>query len=324
MDKNFIVLLIISSIFLFFTCSVCSVVGVGVSPAEIRAQNIIGSGIIGTMTIVNTVNESRNIVIEIQSPSELPNEQQHLRVICENCHDTHQRYEIINKCCPKCGSSDLTVYERIPEDVLKYLSLEGNDCTLIKNGSIYVTEEQYGMKEECNIEIIIDLPSRTEYSNKNWEVHISITTTSNISSVNMGMSAGAQMRHLLDTSNISPDLLSLPVDILPYIIVGIILSIIFVVTMYIKRKTIIAILTNFRNRNIIAQKKLREKKKLSSSYYLNKDEKNISLINNKPFESSENMKPDFESTNKTKKDNKVFKNIEEEVDKLLSNLKQND
>ena len=90
--------------------------GGAISPAEIRAQNIIGSGVLGTMTLVNTVNESRNIVIEIQSPPELISEQQHLRVICENCHDTHQRYEIVNERCPKCDSSDLTVYERMPED----------------------------------------------------------------------------------------------------------------------------------------------------------------------------------------------------------------
>lgn len=315
MSKSAIILLIIISIFIFFTSSV---VGLGVSPAEIRAQNIIDSGVLGTITIINTINESRYIMISIQSPSELVSEQQHLRVICENCHDTHQRYEIINGKCPKCNSSDLTTYERIPDDVLKYLSLEGTDCTLIKNGTIYVTKEQYSIGEKCNIKINIDLPSEPKYSDKNWEAHISVTTIKNLSSENMGMVAGVQIRLLIDTSNINPKLLSLPADILILFFIALIMIIIFIFLIYIRRNASKILFNNFLSRNILKHKKLKTNNKNNLNYYLNKD-KNFSSINNKPIE---NLKPLSESTNKIKKDNKLFKKIEEEIDSYLSNLKK--
>lgn len=319
MENNTIHILIVISTVLFFTCSA---VGVGISPAEIRAQNIIGSVILGTMTLINTVNESRNMVIRINSPSELFSEQQHLRVICENCHDTHQIYEIINGKCPKCDSSDLIVYERIPDDVLKFLSLEGTDCKLIQNGSIYITEEQYSMKEECNIEIKIDLPSDPEYSNKNWEVHISVTTTTNLSTANMGITAGVQMRLLIDTAYINSNFLSGPVNISILYYIGLTLGIMFIFYMYIKRRAIALLINNFRNRNILGDNKLRAKKKSNLSYYFDKDEKNVMSIDDKPIENSKIVKPIFESTNKIKKDNKVINAIEEEIDKFLSKLKK--
>ncbi len=314
MKNNTIITLIVISTVLFFTCSA---VGVGISPAEIRAQNIVGSVLLGTMTLFNTVNESRNMVIRIQSPSELISEQQHLRVICENCHDTHQRYEIINGNCPKCDSNDLIVYERIPDDVLKFLNLEGKDCTLIQNGSIYITEEKYSMREECNIEINIDLPSDPKYSNKHWEVHLSVTTTTNLSSADMGMTAGVQMRLLIDTAYINSNLLSGPVNITILYYIGLILGIIFIFTLYIKRNAIAILINNFQNKNILRHNKLKAKKKSNLSYYFDKDEKNIMSIGNKPIENSKIVKPKFESTNKIKKDNKRINVIEEEIDKFL-------
>ena len=75
---------------------------------------------------------------------------------------------------------------------------------------------------------------------------------------------------------------------------------------------------NFLSKNFFGHKKQRTKHKNNSNYYFNK-EKNISSINNKPIK---NLKPLFKSTNKIKKDNSFFKNIEEEIDRFLSNLKK--
>ena len=319
--KIIYLLLLLISVFLFFIYSVCSVSGVGISPTEIRAQNIVGSGIIGSITLVNTVNESRHFIIEIQSPPELSSEQQHLRVICEDCHDTFQRYEIINSICPKCGSSNLIVYDQIPENVLKYLSLEGKDCNLIKNGSLYITEEQYDFKEECNVYILIDLPIEEEYSNKNWEAHISVTTATNFSSMNMGVAAGVQMRLLLDTSDIYPSLMPFQGDGLLYIIVAICLGLFFVVIFYMKRITIKEIIAKYKNSRYMDHNKIKFNKKQSSSYYLDKGNENISSIDYLKVDSSKSVIQISEPSVKSSFVYKI-KAIEDKVDALLDKSKK--
>ena len=67
--------------------------------------------------VVNSEEDSRNFILQIESPSAVPSEEEHLRVICDECHETYQRYEINDGICQVCNSTDLIVYDRIPENV---------------------------------------------------------------------------------------------------------------------------------------------------------------------------------------------------------------
>ena len=182
--------------------------GIGLAPAEMRVTNAVGSGVIGSIILVNSESEPKHIVLQIQNPSEASSQQKYLRVICEDCHDTHQKHEIVDGRCPKCGSHDLTFYERAPDEVLNYISLRGKDCHLIKEGSIYVTREKYLPGEQCSVELLLDLPYKEEYSNKHWEAYVTVTTNSDITNPGMGVVAGIQMRLLLDVPTINSSFFS--------------------------------------------------------------------------------------------------------------------
>ena len=55
--------------------------GIGLAPAEMRVTNAVGSGVIGSIILVNSESEPKHIVLQIQNPSEAPSQQKYLRVI---------------------------------------------------------------------------------------------------------------------------------------------------------------------------------------------------------------------------------------------------
>ncbi len=233
------------------TYSTTIVSGIGLAPAEMRVIDAVGSGVIGSIILVNSESEPKNIVLEIQSPPEASSQQKYLRVICEDCHDTHQRYEIVDGRCPKCGSHNLTFYERIPDEALNYISLRGKDCDLIKKGSVYVTREKYLPKEQCSVEILLDLPYKEEYSNKHWEAYVTVTTTSDITTPGMGVVAGVQMRLLLDVPTIKSSFFSFGETssvMLGVIAVGLVV-LLCLVYIYKKRSVVASILDGFKSRS---------------------------------------------------------------------------
>lgn len=250
MRKKHVVIEFMLVLSLFMLPSAILVSGIGLSPAEMRVVDAEGSGVIGNIVLVNTESEPKNIVLQIQSPPLASSEQKHLRVICEDCHDTHQRYEIIEGCCPRCGSHNLTFYERIPDEVLNYISLRGKDCNLIKKGSVYFTSEKYLPKEQCSVEILLDLLNKEEYSDKHWEAYVTVTTTSDITAPGMGVAAGVQMRLLLDVPTIKSSFFSfgeIPPIIFGYVAGGFIVVLCLV---YIYRKiSVIKSTKDFKSRN---------------------------------------------------------------------------
>jgi hypothetical protein len=224
--------------------------GIGLAPAEMRVNNAVGSGVIGSIILVNSESEPKHIVLQIQNPSDAPSQQKYLRVICEGCHDTHQKHEIVDGCCPKCGSHDLTFYERAPDEVLNYISLIGKDCHLIKEGSIYVTRDKYLPGEQCSVELLLDLPYKEEYSNKHWEAYVTVTTASDITNPGMGVVAGIQMRLLLDVPTINSSFFSFG-EISPMIlgaIAGGFVILLCLICIYKKRSAIASALDGYKMR----------------------------------------------------------------------------
>jgi hypothetical protein len=299
--------------------STAFVSGIGLSPAEMRVIDAVGSGVIGSIVLVNSESESKNFILQIQSPSDLPTEEEHLRVICEDCHETHQRYEIINEICPNCDSENLVIYERIPDNVLKYLDLNGVDCELIKKENYYYTNEKFTQNEQCTVEILLDLPYKEEYSNKHWEAHITATTTSDISNIGMGVLAGVQMRLLLDVPNIKSSI-STPAGINPMIFLYIIIFSIIILCLYLLIKKGYLIKQNL---SLSKKYKIKSSKKNPSTFYLGK----IGDYDNyKASTSNKNYKPKKvkkKSANKSKstfiksKQKKPFSDIKKEIDKIL-------
>jgi hypothetical protein len=183
---------------LMMTIFVPLVFGVGMYPAEMRVTNAVGTGVVGDIVCVNTDNESKYIVLKVEAPSNVSSELQHLRVICEDCHASLQRYMVANGTCPKCGSRNLTFYDVVPDEILDHITLRGKDCMLTRNGNVYTTVEQYPFKGQCNVEILLDLPPSEKYANKHREARITVTTTSDPNAGGVGVVAGVSMRLLLD------------------------------------------------------------------------------------------------------------------------------
>lgn len=200
---------------LVLTLLVPATVGLGLAPSEMRVVDPYKSGVAGTIVLVNSDSGPRWIRLQIQIPSTRVSEKEHLRVICEDCHDTHQRYEVIpgyvpkeidgdlSGICPRCGSSRLTFFELPPESLLKNITLRGKDCTLIEEGNgIYKISEKLDYREEKRIEIIFDIPKKSEYSDKHYEIHI-MTTSHTDESSGFGIIPGIIMRLLIDTPEIT-------------------------------------------------------------------------------------------------------------------------
>lgn len=186
----------------------------GLAPCEMRVENSYGSGVVGTMVLVNSDNEPRWIRLQIQIPSTRITEKKHLRVICEDCHDSHQRYEVIpdyvpeeidanlSGICPKCSSANLTFFELPPESVLKNITLGGRDCILISEGDgIYRISEKLDYREERNIGIIFNIPEKSEYSDRHYEVHV-LATSYTDDETGFGIIPGIIMRLLIDNPEI--------------------------------------------------------------------------------------------------------------------------
>ncbi len=319
MIKKHLQIWLILIIVLFIMPSTALVSGIGLSPAEMRVVDAIGSGVIGSVVLVNSESGSITFILQIQSPSELPTEEEHLRVICEDCHDTHQRYEIIDGICPNCGSTNLVIYERIPNNVLQYLDLSGVDCELIKKENFYYTNEKFQQNEQCTVEILLDLPYKNEYSNKHWEAHITATTTSDINNIGMGILAGVQMRLLLDVPTIKSSIAT-PAGINPMIFFYVIVISIVVLCLYFLLKK--GYLTKEKLK-VSKKFKISSSKKKPSSFYLGK----IGKYNNyKISPSNKNFKPKTikkKVVNKSKptfhksKQKKHFSDIKKEIDKIL-------
>lgn len=318
MIKKHLQIMLILVIVLFIIPSAALVSSIGLSPAEMRVVDAVGSGIIGSIVLVNSENESINFILQIQSPSESPTEEEHLRVICEDCHDTHQRYEITDGICPNCGSTNLVIYERIPNNVLQYLDLNGLDCELIKKENYYYTNEIFIQNEQCTIEIILDLPNKEEYSNKHWEAHITATTTSDINNIGMGVLAGVQMRLLLDVPTIESSITT-SIGINPMIFFYIIVISIIILCLYFLLKK-----DYLTKKNLRVSKKFKRNnsKKKPSTFYLG------NYNNYKISPSNKNYKPKTikkKLANKSKptfiksKQKKPFSDIKKEIDKILKN-----
>jgi len=186
--------------------------GVGMYPAEMRVTNAAGTGVVGDIVCVNTDNESKYIVLKVEAPSNVSSELQHLRVICEDCHASLQRYMVANGTCTKCDSRNLTFYDVVPDEILDHITLRGKGCTLTRNGNVYTTIEQYPYKGQCNVEILLDLPPSEKYANKHWEARVTITTTSNPNTGGVGVMAGVSMRLLLDVPPVKISSVSLGKD----------------------------------------------------------------------------------------------------------------
>jgi len=307
------------AIILFMIPSTVLVSGIGLSPAEMRVVDAIGSGVIGSIVLVNSESESINFILQIQSPSELPTEEEHLRVICEDCHDTHQRYEIIDGICPNCDSKNLVIYERIPNNVLQYLDLNGVDCELIEKENFYYTNEKFQSNEQCTVEILLDLPYKEEYSNKHWEAHVTATTSSDINNIGMGVLAGVQMRLLLDVPPVKSSIAA-PAGINPMIFFYVIvISMVLLCLYYLLKKGYLT------KENLKVSKKFRinSSKKKASSFYLGKIGKynnfKISPSNRKYTPKTikkkvvNKSKPTFHKS----KQKKHFSDIKNEIDKIL-------
>lgn len=303
---------------IFIVPSTALVSGIGLSPAEMRVVDAIGSGVIGSIVLVNSESETINFILQIQSPSELTTEEEHLRVICENCHDAHQRYEIIDGICPICGSKNLVIYERIPNNVLQYLSLNGVDCELIKEENFYYSNEKFQQNEQCTVEILLDLPYKEEYSNKHWEAHITATTTSDVNNIGMGILAGVQMRLLLDIPTINPSITT-PAGINQIMFFYVIVIFIFILCLYFLFKN--GYLTK-ENLKISKKFKINGSKK-KSSFYLGKMAKynnykiSPSKKNNKPRTINKKVVNKSKPTIRKTKQKKHFSDIKKEIDKIL-------
>jgi hypothetical protein len=306
-------------IILFIIPSTAFVSGIGLSPAEMRVIDAVGSGVIGSIVLVNSEGESKNFILQIQSPSDLPTEEEHLRVICEDCHETHQRYEIINEICPNCDSENLVIYERIPDNVLQYLDLNGVDCELIKEENFYYTNEKFQPNEQCTVEILLNLPYKEEYSNKNWEAHITATTTSDIKNIGMGVLAGVQMRLLLDVPTIKSTIAT-STGINPMMFVYVLIVSMVILCLYILLKK--GYLTKD-NLKVSKKYKINSSKKKPSSFYLGKIGKYNSF---KISPSNKKYRPEKikkKVVNKTKptfqksKQKEPFSDIKNEIDKIL-------
>jgi len=319
MIKKHLQIGLILVIILFIIPSTALVSGIGLSPAEMRVVDAVGSGVIGSIVLVNSEGESINFILQIQSPSELSTEEEHLRVICEDCHDTHQRHEIIDEICPNCDSNNLVIYERIPNNILQYLDLSGVDCELIKKENFYYTNEKFQQNGQCTVEILLDLPYKEDYSNKHWEAHITATTTSDINNIGMGVLAGVQMRLLLDVPNIKSSMIT-TTGINPMIFVYlIVISIVVLCLFFILKKGYLT-----KEKLKVSKKyKINSRKKKPSSFYLGK----IGKYNNyKISPSNSKYKPKTiqkKVVNKTKptfyksKQKKHFSDIKKEIDKIL-------
>jgi hypothetical protein len=319
MIKKHLQIGIILFIITFIIPSTALVSGIGLSPAEMRVVDAVGSGVIGSIVLVNSEGESINFILQIQSPSESPSEEEHLRVICDDCHDTHQRYEIIDGICPNCGSKNLVIYERIPNNVLQYLDLNGVDCELIKKENIYYTNEKFKQNEQGTVEILLDLPYKEEYSNKHWEAHITATTTSDINNIGMGVLAGVQMRLLLDVPTIKSSAIT-PTGINPMIFFYVIVISMVILCLYFLLKK--GYLTK-ENLKVSKKFKINSSKKKPSSFYLGKIGK---YDNYKISPSYSKFKPKTikkKVVNKTKptfqknEQKKHFSDIKNEIDKIL-------
>jgi hypothetical protein len=319
MRKKHLQISLILTIIILIIPSTAFVSGIGLSPAEMRVIDAVGSGVIGSIVLVNSEGELKNFILQIQSPSELPTEEEHLRVICEDCYETHQRYEIINEICPNCDSENLVIYERIPDNILQYLDLNGVDCELIKKDNYYYTNEKFTQNEQCTVEILLDLPNKEEYSNKHWEAHITATTTSDINNIGMGVLAGVQMRLLLDVPTIKSSI-STPAGINPMIFLYIIIFSIIILCLYLLIKR--GYLTK-ENLRLSKKYKIKSSKKNPSTFYLGK----IGNYNNyKVSPSNKSYKHKTvkkKSANKSKstfiksKQKKPFSDIKKEIDKIL-------
>jgi hypothetical protein len=197
---------------LMMTIFVPLVSGVGMYPAEMRVTNAAGTGVVGDIVCVNTDNESKYIVLKVEAPSNVSSELQHLRVFCEDCHASLQRHRVANGTCPECNSTNLIIYDVIPNEIADHITLRGKGCTLTRNGNVYTTVEQYPYKGQCNVEILLDLPPSEKYSNKHWEARVTITTTSDPNAGGVGVVAGVSMRLLLDVPPVKTSSISLGKD----------------------------------------------------------------------------------------------------------------
>jgi RNA polymerase subunit RPABC4/transcription elongation factor Spt4 len=319
MIKKHLQIGIILIIILFIMPSSVLVSGIGLSPAEMRVVDAVGSGVIGSLVIVNSESGTINFILQIQSPSESPNEEEHLRVVCEDCHDTHQKYETVDGICPNCGSKNLTMYERIPNNVLQYLDLRGVDCELIEEEDLYFTNEKFQYNEQCTVEILLDLPNKEEYSNKHWEVHITATTTSDISNLSMGVLAGVQMRLLLDVPPVKSSFV-IPMRLNPMIFFYIIVISLVILCLYFLLKK-----GNLTKETSGSSKKFKidSNEEKPSSFYIEESGKDnnykISPSNskNEPIIIKEKVVDTSKTTFSTSNQNEHFSDIIKEIDKIL-------
>jgi len=189
-----------------------SATSLGLAPCEMRISEVSGSGRIGTIVIVNSDDGPRWIKLQVMSPSTRTSEKKHMRVMCDDCHDSHQRYEVIQDykpkegletlhgICPRCHSSNLTFFETPTETILKSFRLEGKDCVLVDEGNgVYKISEKIDFRDEKHIDIFFNTPEGTEFMGKHYEIHILCTSHVSLPS-GMGIIPGIIMRLLIDTS----------------------------------------------------------------------------------------------------------------------------
>ena len=199
---------------LLLVLTLCSPIclGLGLAPCEMRITNAQGSGVVGTLVVVNSDNDDRWITLQILKPSTKVSEKSFMRVICEGCHDSHQRYEVIPNytptvdegkltgVCPICGSSNLTFFEQPPLTILNNISLRGKNCVLINEGNgKYMINELLAYREERSIDIVFRMPRNTEYKGKHYEIHIMAASQPKEKQPGMGIVPGILMRVLIDT-----------------------------------------------------------------------------------------------------------------------------
>jgi len=218
---NKIGLMLIFCLVLILSSSSISL-GLGLAPCEMRITNAQGSGVVGTLVVVNSDNDDRWITLQIMQPSTKISEKKFMHVICEDCHESHQRYEVIPNytptadegkltgICPICGSSNLTFFEPPPLAILNNISLRGKNCELIDEGNgKYRINELLAYREERSIDIVFRMPRNDEYRGKHYEIHIMASSQPKEKQSGMGIIPGILMRVLIDTKQPDPVLLTM-------------------------------------------------------------------------------------------------------------------
>lgn len=166
---------------------------IGFGPSEINTSNRRDTPIVGTASLINGEDYPQYGVFSLFIPYTnkdtfriVESEIIHARVLCPECGESYQRYEVIpgykygdplNGKCPACNS-DLRFYTPVPRDELGYFSLEGAEnfdlIPVTDKLLTWITKQQITARGMCKVNVLYDASESylKENIGQHWEIHL--------------------------------------------------------------------------------------------------------------------------------------------------------